>query len=731
MVYSSQRAFVLPYALLLGSVLLVLGTLFVLQGQHQIKRMEEALLRTEAENTLRLNIQPLVRGLEEQLENRDSASALMPGIRGLPGTFRSIMVVENSKREWPLSSVNADEDEPVLFLSTASEAVMEADLLPFSPDGGAIQTVLAWAVQDLSLLPSDQPPPPFWPLPGWDWAIHEPQNTVSQFLDEETHGQWRDGPWIPGAEPLPFLMDSSPAFVPVVEELRLRMGIFASGPVRSREKVLRIRFYLEGRLWNPYNRPLQIHQGSGMRSVFQLLFYNLPEVRIINLDRGVSTNWIPMDEIENAYSGKSGFHGWIRLPGSLESGERYQFSEPDVKWQPEGLARTLHPAFMVGPADHIKIEFRDQPGGIHVACLPLESNDLMEAAYDGDGWFRVEGFPVEFEQMELDRADEGDRPFYLASGSLSFRRENAQLALGMAWNPEALTGLIDPRRRILNHEDGEPSPEGGWTWDKDLLTINVDQLTSLDSEDSAQPDPASRIPLFSWPESEPETLLEASDLPQWSSGFRIGSPGSNKLNELLNKAWAWPLTDSSEAVFTLPGKDGEDYLFRKLIPVNLLSYERWATLLTNTPFDGFSMKYHAYPWAESIRSTDYRTMSIMELDLGIKSLMKEISLNPSTSVGQFFDRGLLVDNFSSPVSDDPLQKLMPLRGWLRNSPILKPHGSSWLLHMVVRVQNGSSEYWRSARIWLLETSLPGEPVHLDVIQFEWTDPEEHLEFSGQ
>ena len=99
-----------------------------------------------------------------------------------------------------------------------------------------------------------------------------------------------------------------------------------------------------------------------------MVFWNLPKFRISNLSKGFSTDWIEMDELINTQTGAEGFHGWIRVKGELEPGESVVIREPDTKNQPEGLARTVHPAFMIGPADKIHIEFQQNEKGCSIAC---------------------------------------------------------------------------------------------------------------------------------------------------------------------------------------------------------------------------------------------------------------------------------------------------------------------------------------------------------------------------
>ena len=73
--------------------------------------------------------------------------------------------------------------------------------------------------------------------------------------------------------------------------------------------------------------------------------------------------------------------------------------------------------------------------------------------------------------------------------------------------------------------------------------------------------------------------------------------------------------------------------------------------------------------------------------------------------------------------------LMPLRGWLREAPVLVGRGSAWIAHMAVRARQEDREIWRSARMWLLETMSSTNKPLFEVIRFEWTDPANHLQIN--
>ena len=69
---------------------------------------------------------------------------------------------------------------------------------------------------------------------------------------------------------------------------------------------------------------------------------------------------------------------------------------------------------------------------------------------------------------------------------------------------------------------------------------------------------------------------------------------------------------------------------------------------------------------------------------------------------------------------------MPLRGWFRESPPPRAHGSAWVLHLASEAVRGTQRSRASARIWLLESLSPDAIPRFDIIRFEWTDPVEVL-----
>ena len=146
-----------------------------------------------------------------------------------------------------------------------------------------------------------------------------------------------------------------------------------------------------------------------------------------------------------------------------------------------------------------------------------------------------------------------------------------------------------------------------------------------------------------------------------------------------------------------------------MIPLNCLSHEKWANVLS-----GSYGRFTAYPWINTGAPSDFRSWTSFDIRLSAMSMTDEIAKNPAGSVSTFLDRGFLPRHISPTVPTDPLHPLMPLRGWLRDGPMLRSHGSAWLLHLAVRSSQDGATLWRSARVWLLETCT-GADAHLEVI----------------
>lgn len=712
-----NRAFVLPFILLLSTGILLLAVLALERSLGSVSRASTRSLHERTRLTLQLNVDPLRRLLEARLLQRSTASAAV----GTPA--RPVALDPSTGTESPLHSIGGGQ---LRFNSSLGTHSLHAEMAASGAAASPSSIDLAWAAEDLALFGVSSLPPPAWPLAEWAWAPFPEREPTDLNPWQPLPGESiAPAPLIAANEPLPMIGSASPALVPVVRNLRLFLGVFASGATRTREKMIRVRYHIAGEIWNPYNRSMQIHHGGGFSPAFQVIFWNLPQVRLTNLSRGLASGWLSLDRAANSASGAQGMSAWVELPGLLGPGESLRFLEPDPSAQPEGLARTLHPAFMAGPADRILMEWRQPAGGLYAACLDLAAGPPLDRALEGSGWFRAEAFFPDLLEQRFHRADADPKPFFLAGGSLSYRIDNAHLALSLEHGPALDKLALDPRRRRIEGnatvEDagGVPRPPG------DLL-----QLAALPNPPIPEA-PALRSirePLFSWPESPPRSLREAMDLPGFEEGFRLGSRAAGRINASLDTPVPW-----NSASLAIPPRDparpGEAVLpYRPVFPVNLRSPEGWETLLRKSASAAASLgriRFSAYPHPLHARESDFLEWEDAELGAAAASLSTRAAAAPSRSTARFFSRGLLGEAFPARASAPHKTPLMPLRGWLRNAPAPRGRGAAWVLHLAVRVE-GHPTVWKSARVWLLEYQVSGRKPRFEIIRFEWTVPEHHL-----
>lgn len=721
-----RNGFILPFSLSLSGAILFLAVLFLKVANDAAERARLRSLHLRAESALRLNAAALVDHLAETALRQPGASALLHSPLLPDAPLQSVLVQQPAGRSIPLHSHRHPEDKRIPgFESPFGDYRVGAEWIPLGEPDALVRLELAWAAEDSSLTALDKAPPAFWPLPGWGYAPLPELEPFGAFLDAATAETWRGLPWIPGGEELPFQPEMAPALVPVVRNLGLRFSIFAAGPARSREKTVRIRYFMEAELWNPYNRSMRLHAGGGRDPVFRLLFWNLPEVRLHNRSRGLSTGWLSLDAAPNAASGERGLHAWMQLPATLAAGESVALLEPDPARQPEGLARTLHPGFLVGPADIVEIEFHSGNGGVYAACLPMDGADPLDAALDGEGWFRVEGFPADWPSLRFDRADAGPRPFLLSGGSLSFRHSMAQMLLGIETRLPRRDPLLDPRRRRIHSRMTFTSAAGVDQTGYDLLALSA--LNLRDPPHQAPPGDADPVALFSWPDSPPENPLAASDLPHWEESFRIGAPGAARINAWLDQPGFLRAHSNRNRPVQLTASDGRIVDYAPAFPVNLRSPGAWLNLLDPQPEDppAAFVRYPAFPHLRNFSSTDFHQWPRSRVHDAAIQLANAASLTPAASVPAFFNQGRLPDAFPLTADSTPRHNLLPLRGWLRKAPFPRPRGPAWLLNVAVRLHQGDLILRKAARLWLLEEPGVDGEAGFRVIRFEWTHSRTH------
>jgi len=712
MMRSASSGFLLPATLVLAAGLLLLATTFLETGRHATDLAEQRLLHKQAKTVLRENLA----GLRDILENRlagGGATALTDSMR--QGTARMQLITDS--RRIPLSS---GEDTGAVSSAAFPSAVHGLELpaawISLSKPDDANAVSIAWSAEDLSLM-AQSGPPAWWPLPGWSFSPAQDTQSPGDVLDSLLDPGWRALPWISIEEELPFRPEFSPALVPVLCDTALRFGIFATGPAGSRELTVRIRFYLEGRLWNPYNRELRLHSGSGKRAVFRMVFWNLPDLRIHNRSKGLSTGWLSLDSARNDFSGARGMHGFVEMPPLLAAGEELAFIEPDPSHQPEGLARTLHPGFRVGAADSIEIEWRPMPEGIRAGLLPMDADSPVAAAREGTCFSALGSPPLAWPPLTFSRADESPAPFFLHAGSLSFRRDNAQGRISIG-NRLIESHFADPRRKELLPGIHFPDATGALCDSSSAISTEV----ILRPGDPPPPfEPGRKSALFSWPARPPRNLREASDLPHFREGFRIGSADAARLNAIAGRfPWMGASAAPGEVIELPSGGDRESW--QQTLTVNTRQPEKWARVLARSSRSASPglLEFACYPSMGSGRETNFIQVDDTSLQAAIEDHCKEVAMAPFSAIGDLFNAGFL--DSLDPAGAGVLSPLLPMRGYLRDAPPLVKRGSAWVIHVAVRIASQRQVVYKSARLWLLEKPSPNTGPLLEIIRTEETDP---------
>ncbi len=689
------------------AILMLTTTSLDIELQRQ-EILRASRLEQRARLQLREAIPRLISTLERELLQPSTSSAFLPAAHSI----QSVHQVAISKPPDPpvkLYSYSHDNFKAqTAFNSPVSSTRLLADYQQVSPQNSHPKVELAWTAEDISLGHSQHPPPAEWPFPGWNYSpiAHKPQ--IQEIPEPIRSVAPEYNSWIPASEALRFSPDLSPDLVPVVTSLSIRFGIFASGTSGTREKVVRIRYYLEGAIWNPYNRELRLHGTGSLQPAFSLAWQNLPELRIRNLSNGMNSGWISLDEVMNTRTGAKGLSGWIRAPGILQPGEVFSFSEPDNKYQPEGLARTIHPAFSVGPADHVILEFRQSETGSTAVCLMLDESQPVRAAANGKGWFAFGNVPMELPTIEFHRADDLPSPFYLHGGSLDFRTEHCQYRIHLI-RPDSTFALpTDPRRKLLAHGADHIDASGNRLPEEELFDI----IVTMGSEISDTNRSAIITPLFSWPERNPVSIIEYTDYTGWSQSYRLGSAGANAINNILNSPSIRDFGNSTPAV-EVASASGEPLFFRPTFTINHVSSSGWMELLQQS-IDTAQSGFHCYPFTSADRPDDFHPTTASELSQLGNRIAATIQTTPSTSVSEFFNRGLLTNPDST-----PLETFLPLRGYFQNACPFRPYGSSWLLHLSIRISEDQISITRQARAWLQQVSDATGQQRFHMIRFEW------------
>jgi len=710
---SRTAAFILPLALAIGVTLLLLGTFLIEQALFSREMQSRQEKHEQARDIIRWHVPQLIGHLENILNTRHAITALKKD-HTRENTFSLILATQNMDGHHTWNELTYG-NLGTRFKSAVSNFHYNGNDVILSPEGSQLRTSLSWTLEDIGLAPASQPPPKWWPWQSWlTYGVSE-ADPVHDSFRSITGNQWDSGSWVPNGSPIPFTPDADPAMVPVVTHINLRFGIFATGPVDKPRKVIRLRFYIDCGVWNPYNRAMRFHESSGKDPAFMVRIGNMPSIRIHNVSAGISTGWIPLDACENTHTGESGIHAWVRTNRTIGAGAVRVLSEPDDQTQPEGLARTIHPAFQMGSADEIRIEFKPSETGITVTCSPVEGPPAKQAQID---WFHTNAFINSFPNIHFTRADDPNRPFYIESGSLSFRPENTHLQILASRPKESLQSLLDPRQPYLHPGYSLVDAAGDMIPFHSLLNTKIIDLR----HSTPHPyQPPSAISILSWPGSEPSSLMEATNLPDWNNAFLLGSPHANKVNDFFMTKWPNSFHSTKR---NIPGK--REFNFAEGVPVNSLSGEAWQMAFGMDLEEAvFEYPKHANPQ----NASDYWVPTQPALHSAINRLVTQIERDPSTSIPDFFNRGKLIHAFEQVYGEDPLLRFAPARGFLRTGPPLVPHGSAWVLHMAVSMQEDGLAMTKSARVWLLKTPSSKGSDSVRMIHFEWTDPEKSVEWA--
>lgn len=711
--------------LLIGTLALIFGvlslaTLTLWRIEQTVQPAQHADEQKQLQLFLLLQAQPMRDWLAIQLANPVAATAYLPTQN--PDTIQRDPVLLISDAD-PVVMRSKSSDLPlqqIRFQSTCNRWQLPAEFVPIMAMRGQRQLSWAWAIEDLSLAGMDaDATPPFWPTADWRLApIYQPAQPFPGWLATDHL------PRPPLSDPsaaIPFNTADHPHSIPIPIELQLKWGIFAAGPESSREKIVRIRYYLSGKLWNPHEHPIALHTGSGNRNISHLAFWNLPDIRIHNLSQGMRTAWLSLDDAANAATGSSGIHAWLSLPATIAPGEIIEFNEPDARRQPEGLARTLHGGFLVGAADRIEIEFRSREGGVSAAFLPLDSTDPVADAKAGLGWWTINDFAADFPKLHFTRADSPQPGFIVTDGSLGFRETDIQTVLAWQAADAIVSDRFDPRMLVVSAQAAYFSAFELPLLGNQLYRLQIQDLTRADPSDNPQCDFDTGFFLSRQPypyktatDALPQNLLQASESTGFAQGVYWGLPNATLINTWLNEPAWWP----AQPLYPNAGESGQSdtslpapYSMRVVMALNSINAQTWQNWLQP-----------AAPWDFSMPAASTALAKIA------RHLTEATQSSPLHTVQQFFDQGRLWQALhdTAPPFAAPHP---PVKYWIAKTESLRRHGPAIVLHLAARItgpdaQQATSQ--RSARIWLAEVPQAHTPSW-QIVHFETTDPLSHLQ----
>lgn len=701
--FANKKGYALPFTILMITGCLTCANLIIESTQTRLKRQQIEARTLRMETLITGYGQALQSHLAANLNQTGGASGLQQ-VEGLPDeTVIAVWVTHEQTKPMHSKAMDA---QTTAFATTDQTSRLLADWIPLSDISGADGYSIAWAFEDVGLT-KDAAPPAFWPFHKLRILAQAPIDSTA--ITEPKHAFSNDY-WIHIKEPIPYRPSAAPAMTPVLEAVNLRFSIFASGPLRSREKVIRLRYIIEGRLWNPYNRELRFHNGGNQRPTFRIALENLPRVRIHNISRGLRSAWIDLSEATNENSGARGVWAYVELPPLMYAGERLSWNAPRPERQKEGLARTLHGGFLLGPADQIKLEFETEQNVTAVATQ-LEGNG-PDSAVD---WAALTGSLPDLPDLQFDRADTGERPFFLSGGSLSFSRDKAYADLLLESPLHAHLPDSDPRHQTV----AKPPHQ-------------LAEVTFKDLRETPEPtpnQPADSI-LFSWPAHEPDSLLAQTDLPSFENGFQLGWPGTS-INHILDQPHSvWPDEDFN----SLPPPDSFSITaYRDCLPVNTIQKTGWLERFSQSAtVSEDHWRFPTFAHIDPDNPDDFAEFTSQSLARAATELATTARRQPHAGVAEFFNSGSSLEALNIRNQATPQSLNLPLKGLFGKGPALTRHSSAWVLHIAAQFQDEQVTLLRTARFWFLQTrdQTSGKSEML-LVHTETTLPHRHLQPASQ
>lgn len=699
-----QGGFVLPIAMLYlaGVAAVAAGWLGLLEARLELAQMRA--VRERLDSLIELQIDPLLGQLGRHILPPGGSTVWRAADELEKPEHRVVLpvVLDGAGGVVALSSAGEIDGEPLEFPTYDGRELLSSAYVPTFAEQTGRTFALGWAYEDLALSDPQVAPPRFYPFPDWQYY------PLEEHSDESW--QWDTADVLPGplqlgeTAAIPFRPDLSELAQPVLLAARLHIGVFAAGPASNPAKTVRLRYYLECQLWNPWNRPLRMHSGTARRSVTEAIFWNLPSLRLRNESTGMASAWLSLDDARNSSTGKAGISAWLRIKGVLGPGEVYNVLEPDPRYQPEGLTRTLLTGFAVEPQDRIRIEFEPSPAGVGFALLPLGESDPLASARAGNGWLRRTGQQAHWPDLYFEQAEQPNWPFLLTEGSLGFRPRHVQTKLQIGWQELLPELAIEPRLRKIDSEDHLfHARDGRVRADRHWLT----QVVAMGSQpwpEPAQWDPVGPLAPFSWPSGEAASVWRQLDLPLPMPLFRLGSANAPQINTLLHEPQLRQriAAKAMASVQTWPTVAGGVNRWVPALHIQQGKPMRWLEAflggaVPQQPWPGKAFALYADP--RDSQSEDFQYLPAAQITRLAEEQAANRMSHGLTSLAALFDQGELL-NALPEVQQQPPGQWLALRGLLRDAPLLVAHGATGILHIAAKSPQPGPVIRRYARLWV-------------------------------